>query len=499
MLTTLYKPLLTTFLVFLAACGASEEAAETIPAVEEIPTTASSEKALKSIRKGQYYLDVGRREDANEHFRTVLEEDSTCVRGNLGIANSAFSVEEELEGLERASRHKGAVTEGEQLLLEIELASHENDQDRRLALAEALVKAYPTSPRAWLTLGQVLADRKEVIRSRKAIERALDLDRDMIGAHHALIASYLFSPPFAYDRAWYHVDRVLEIEPDEPMGYTHLGDVLRAKEDLEGAREAYTVALKKDADFGLAALKRAIVNTFLGNLEEARADYRLAAEVSQPSMGFNFANYGSFVHLYQGHPARAIDELMELDESVKASGIGADQVRAVRRFTLSNAATIALHHEFLHEAKDLLHELEAVIRTDVEHVDDEDYARRQEAVVRIWQGRLAARAGKYEIARKRAEEYRELRESDTDPHRLEPYHDLRGLIALLQGEYEEAILQYEQANLEEMYARFHLGLARDGAGQWEDAQEIFSDVAGYQFVEVGTALVRNEAMARISD
>ena len=115
----------------------------------------------------------------------------------------------------------------------------------------------------------------------------------------------------------------------------------------------------------------------------------------------------------------------------------------------------------------------------------------------LWQSQLAARRGDYEAALGKAEEHRALLEEDNNPRRFEGYHGLLGLVELLRGNYSEAAEQLAKSDLNEIYVKYHLALAEEGAGDAEKARQLFREVAEWNFNSVGFALVRKDALAKI--
>lgn len=486
--------------LLLAGCGQQQEAgeyAEEAGAIAEIPATTASEAALAHFEQGQALFDVGRAVPALDHFRLAIEEDPTFVRGYIGIANTVFSPEEARTAIAQAAANLEGVSDGERTLVEIVQAGQDNNTDRQLELAKSLVQQYPNSPRAYVVLAGVQGARQEVADARASMKQAVELDPQMLAAHAGLFFSTMFQEPYDFDAAGKHASHVAELDPDNPMGYSFQGDVRRGLKDYEGARDFYTTALEKDPALGLAALKRGIVNTFLGDYDAARADYQLAAEVDKGTNKITNANFGAFVHVYEGDPKAAIAELKKIDAEYTDLDIPADQMRTVRQFTMANAATIALFNELIPEAKAAIKDLSALMRENAKATGDVEFTRRQEAAIRIWEARLAARSGDYETAATKAEENKALLEGDANPRKLEPYHNVLGLIALGQGNAEQAIAHYEQGNVQNPFIKYHLGLAHEAAGNTDKAREIFQEVADYQFVSAGTALVRPAAMAKL--
>ena len=112
-------------------------------------------------------------------------------------------------------------------------------------------------------------------------------------------------------------------------------------------------------------------------------------------------------------------------------------------------------------------------------------------------GMLAARKGEFGDAVAKAEEYMAIVEPDANPRKNEAAHEVMAMTALLQDDYEGAVEHYLQTDPSDVYAKYHLALAYKGAGEDEKAQELFKEVADYNFNLVGFALVREGAMERI--
>lgn len=486
--------------VVLAGCGQRQESGEYVEevgAAAEIPTTTTSDAARAHYEKGQALLDVGLGARALNHFRLAVEEDPSFVRGHIGVASTVFSPEEARAAIEAALASVGDASDGERVMAQIVQAGQDNNNDLQLRLARSLVEAYPNSPRAHLTLAGIQGGRLEVAASRASLARAAELDPRSVAAQAGLFFSTMFVEPYDYEAAAQHAARVVELDPENPMGYSFGGDVRRALKDYEGARQMYSAALDRDPALGLAALKRGIVNTFLGNYDEARADYQLSSDVEKGTNKIVNANFSAYVHVYQGDPGAAIEQLRAIDAASSDVELPADQMRTVRQFTLGNAATIALYSGLIPEARSAIADLAALMRANAEATGDPDFTRQQEAAIAIFEGRLAARSGDFETASEKAEENKALLEGDANPRKLEPYHQLHGLIALERGNGVEAVAHYEQGNVQNPFIKYHLALAHEAAGNNDAASEIFQEVADYPFVNAGTALVRTAAIEKL--
>ncbi|MCZ6824661.1 MAG: tetratricopeptide repeat protein [Gemmatimonadetes bacterium] len=464
--------------------------------IAEIPVTTANEAAIVDFLAGQEMADVGRNQEANELFRSAVENDPTFAFGYLNIAYTGTSADEFNSNVELAMENIASASDGERLLIEIGAAFIDNDTDEALALAKQLVGAYPNSPRAWLNLGGVLVGRQENESAREAFMKALELDSSMYAAHASLAGSYLFGDPKDFVQAKAHAEHATTLLPEEAKGYELLGDTYRAMGELETARASYSSALEKDPSLSVAALKKGHINSFLGNYDEARADYELGvAGATAENKGF-YAVYGAFVAVHAGAPGEAIAELVGIADAAEALGIRDDQVISVQMFALTNAAQIAIYHELFEAAKEILAAREAIQQANIELVEDPTFTRLQQANKLFWQARLALKMGDFETAGARAGEQEALLEPDGNPLRFQGYHQLLGMIALEQGNDEEAIAHLSEANLNDVFVTYLMAVAQEGAGNTEEATKLFTQVADNNFNSVGYALVRRDAVKK---
>jgi tetratricopeptide (TPR) repeat protein len=488
-------PVLGTLLI-LGACKTTQSVtSQGSVSAQDFQITTASAEARSHYVAGERLLDVGRPQEANEHFRKAVAADSTFAYAYLGIAQSAASTQEFKENLDAAARHIEGKSDAEKLLLEVNRTFLANNAEGTLELAQRLTQTYPNSPRAWLVLGNAQQALNQHAAARESYQRALALDRNMYAARAALATSYRAFEPRDLAQAKQHADLVVASAPEEAKSHELLGDVYRAMNDLEQARAAYAMAVQKDSTLGVARLKVGHINSFLGNYADARASYDAALAGAKEGNKVTYANYRAFTHVHAGDTRAALNELAQVERAAVRADIPEHQVGGLRIFTLANAAAIALHAG-AREAEPIINQLKTVIRADAARVADTAYTRQQEAQILSWESRLAARKGDFATAASKAEEHKKLVEGDRNPRRLETYHSLLGLIELRKGNHQMAVEHYRQANLTDEYTRYHLALALEGAGQAEEAKKIFAEVGAFNFNSVGFALVRADAMKR---
>jgi tetratricopeptide (TPR) repeat protein len=464
--------------------------------ITEIPITTASEAARVDFLAGQQLSDVARPQEANELFRAAVEKDPTFAYAYLNIASTATSAEEFNANVEKAMEHIVHASDGEKMLIEIGGAFTDADNDKALEISKRLAETYPASPRAWLNLGNVLGGRQENEAAREAYMKALELDPNMYAAHSAIAFDYLFQEPRDFNKAKEHFEHFVTLMPEEAKGYEFLGDTYRAMGELETARASYSSALEKDPGLGVAALKKGHINSFLGNFDEARADYDIGIENASNFNRGTYAVYRAFVSLHEGAPAEAVAQLVAIAKKAGELDIREDQRISVQMFALNQAASIALHTEMFDGLKEILTALETTRQENIELVNDPDFTRNQEANRLWWKARAAAWMGETDAAKATLEEHKALQEPVRSPTRFQGYHQVLGEIALKQGSFDEAITHLEQANPGNQFVKFMLASAHEGAGNAEEAKRLFTEVANFNFNSVDFALVRKDAMAK---
>ena len=495
----------------MLGCSRSEEPSavveaaspETAPAeVEvvtstEIPETTSSEEARALYSEGQYLLDVGRGVQAREKFMAAEAVDPEFALAYYGRSNAALSFAEFQHSLDAAMALSEGISDGERMQIEINRTFLSNNSATGLELAEELTNKYPASARAWIILAGMQANENDNLGARASNMQALELEENSPGALTGLATNYLFGEPRDFSAAETWANRFIAAYPDEAKGFEILGDIKRAQNNLEGALEAYNTASKMDSTLEAAAHKRGHVNSFLGNIPEARAAYDEAIALAPPESRAGFAVYKGFTNIHGGDIPAAIDELESLADQVESMGTPADQVKGSQVFALNSAAFAAMHAGLFERAESIVARRDALVMSIAEDVGTDDARRIQEANCHFFDGLLAAYEGNAEAAAAHANAIIALQEGDESPRKNEPAHWVLGVTALNVGDYAEAVNQLRQADFaNNMFVRYQLALAEEGRGNTEEAKRLFAEVASYNFNSVGFALIGKDASAR---
>jgi tetratricopeptide (TPR) repeat protein len=270
-----------------------------------------------------------------------------------------------------------------------------------------------------------------------------------------------------------------------------LGDVYRAQNNLDQARAEYTRGHELNPADASLLQQRGHVNSFAGNYAAARADYDSAIAVGRGNERAGYAPFRAYVSIYAGDTKAAIAELNRLVAGVDAMGVPG--ALGVKIAALSDVAVIAIHTRDFATAAEALKLRTPLLLQQAAGSGSAAFQRGSEANVAYFDGWLAARKGDYTAAGKAADHVAALVTLDQNPRKLEPVHELKGYIALYQGNFREAAAQFAQGNLADPYIKFQYAVALVGAGEKAKGNQVMREVATYNFNNVGYALIRKDA------
>jgi tetratricopeptide (TPR) repeat protein len=458
--------------------------------INKLPITTSSTDARNHFLMGQRELDLGRVFDANVHFKAAVAADSNFAFAYLNVANTGNSFAEFRTNLELAERHVASASDAERLQIQIARKGLDNDVSGQLILAQQLVAKYPDSPRAYLVLAGVQTALNRTVDARVSMMKAVGLAPRLLVAHTDLGNSYLFGEPKDFVKSLEHMKHAEALAPNEPSVHDLLGDVYRAQNNLDMARAEYTRGHELDPADASLLQQRGHVNSFAGNYAAARADYDSAIAVGRGNEKAAYVPFRAYVNLHAGDPKMAITELNRLVASVDTMGVPG--ALAVKIAALSDIAVIAIHTRDFDAAEQALRQRTPLLMQQAAGSGSAAFQHGAEANIAYFDGWLAARKGDYAAAGRAADRVAALVTQDRNPRKLEPVHELKGYIALYQGNFREAAAQFALGNLVDPYIKYQYAVALVGAGEKTKGNQLMHELATYNFNNVGYALIRKD-------
>jgi len=465
-------------------------------AVEEIPVTTQSAEARLAFNAGQAALDRGDGQQANDLFRAAVAADPNFTYAWFNLSNVTFSTEEFNAALKGGELGAAQASEGERMLLEFNKLFLDNNFNAQLELATRLTGKYPNSVRAWMQLAGAQAALNRFADQRATLEKVMTLAPEFSPAAFTLGGSYLFNEPTDFAKAEKYYRKAIALSPGVDMYYWSLGDVYRGSNKLQDARRYYQLALKLDPKDLTSPIKLGHVNSFLGNFDEARADYDRGLAAAGPANAGFLAPFKAYTYVYAGDAATAVKALEKLATDIDGFGAEPAQRLNAKVFALTNAALVAMWRGLYDDAQRILARRAGLMRENAKVVGTPAFSNIQETQIAFFDGQLAAWRGDFKGAKQQAKKVAELVAGENNARKMEPYHELLGLVALRQKNWKLAVSEFRQADLTQLHNKFQLAQALEATNAGDEAQKLYKEVALNNFNTIDFALLRSEALKK---
>jgi tetratricopeptide (TPR) repeat protein len=382
------------------------------------------------------------------------------------------------------------------MLLEFNKLALDGNTNAQLELAQKLAAKYPESRRAALLLAAAQAGLNRFTEQRATLAKLIAAAPDFAPAPFALATSYLFNDPTDFASAEKYYRQAIAAAPGVDQYYWSLGDAYRASNRLEDARRYYKLALQLDRHDAIAHLKLGHVNSFLGNYDEARADYDRGIAASSPANAGFLAAFKAFTPVYAGDAAAGVRALENVLGEIDGFGAPPAQRLNAKVGALTSAAQVAMWNGLYDDAQRILAARAALMRENAKVVGTGAFANLQETQIAFFDGQLAAWRGDFRSAKAHAKKVAELAAAQNNALKMQPYHELLGLIALRQKNYKLAVTEYRQANLAALHNKFHLAQALEATRAADEARRLYREVALNNFNTADFAVFRKEALKK---
>jgi len=448
----------------------------------EIPITCPSlsNEALSWFLNGREAFVMGRLNDANDLFDKVIQKDPHFASAYLYKAYASASDVEWRAYLGQAVINKNYVSEGERILIDLEIALSVKNPGKRFELAKHLVELYPSSSRALLILAGEHQVRKEYTKFRELAFEAIRLNPDSPISYRSLASSYLFNEPLDFMLAKKYMEKFVELRPNEANAYIALGDVHRARLSFDRAIIAYQNAIKCDPASDIAYSKRGYVHAYQGYFDEARNDWEKALNLAKVNSKISWPNNNLMSFLFPVSGKSSVDEYVQPVLLDVARKNGKDPLESPEDDHYFCCTVISMKHGVYVSPFQAMNECRALQREFTKESKAPEPVMITANITFI-ESVHSLLQGDFEQATKKAEAHARLVEPSKNPRKLEVFNYLMGLINLRQEHYGKAVSYYTKSDLSNACVKYELGLAYDGMGAWDKAQAMFDEVSKCKF------------------
>ncbi len=436
----------------------------------KVPITAKTDEARTEFLQGRDLAEKLLAQDSLQHFDKALALDPDFASAELARANNSPTAKEFFEHLNKAVSLADKASDGEKLFILANQAGTNGDVPKQKDLLDKLVTAYPNDERAQFALGNYYFGQQEYGPAVEHYKKATELAPNYSPAYNIL--GYAYRQQADYANAEQAFKRYTELIPNDPNPYDSYAELLLKMGRFDESIVQYRKALSIDPHFVPSHFGISADLTYMGKPQEAEAELGKMADQARNDGELRTAFFGmAVVATDSGNLDKA---LQQMDKEFA--------VAEKKNDAAAMAADLQAKGNILAEMQKYDQANQQFDRS-LKYIEDSSLSQEiKDNAKLLHHFNLTALAiGKkdYAAAKTHAEEYRQGAEASKNPVQVKLAHELAGRIALAQKDYDKAIAELEQSNLQDPRNLYRLGQAHDGKGDHAKAQEFYSNAAKF--------------------
>jgi tetratricopeptide (TPR) repeat protein len=469
-----------------AAAPAAADAAGSTPADGgKIPITTTSPQARAEFVQGQDLVDKLRITDSLAHFQKAIELDPSFASAELALAQNSPTGTEFFEHLGKAVALAAKASDGERFLILAAQAGANNDAVQQKQYLDRLVAAYPSDERANFAMAGWYFGQQDLPRAIEYYRKATEINPTFSTAYNLMGYAYRQSNDFP--SAEKSFQRYIELIPNDPNPYDSYAELLLKMGRFDDAIAQYRKALAIDATFLNAYQGIAMALLYQGKSTEAAAELQNIAKRARTDGERRTGMFAETVVLVDsGKPAQALESL----DAQYALGRKTNDVAAMA-FDNTLKGNVLLDMGKPDQAKK---EFEAGVSLIQGSTLSQELKDNNRLVSRFNLARVALAKKDLAAAKAEADAFRQGATASKNPFQARQAHELDGTIALAEKNWDEAIAELEQANLQNPQNLFRLCKAYEGKGDTAKAADYCKQAAGFNSLpNLNYAFIRAKA------
>jgi tetratricopeptide (TPR) repeat protein len=452
----------------------------------QLPLTTKSEEARKLYDRGLALSDQLRAHDARQQFQQAVAKDPHFAMAHYQMALNSPSAKEFRGHLNQAVALADTASEGERLLILSLQANADADPTKSLEYAKQVAAKYPEDPRGHTTLANsYFFGQQDYQQARDELEKAIEVDPDFSPAYNMLGYSQRFLGN--YPEAETAFKKYIELVPGDPNPYDSYAELLMKTARFDESIAQYRKALSIDPHFLGSYFGITADLLFQDKHDQAIAETRKMERAGRNEGDRRFAMFArTIVYVDQGKTDQALAEMQKQYELGAKAGDTAAMAGDLVQMgdILLNAGRVDEARKRYDQALSLQQKSGASSEVKEDAKLGHHYAL----------GRVALARNDLKTAGAEAATYLSGAEAKQNPARTRQAHELAGMIAIKEKQFDKAIGELEQANQQDPYVLYALAVAYQGKGDQGKASEFFKQAAEmYTLPTLNYAFIRAKA------
>jgi len=437
---------------------------------DTVPITTSSEQASQEYLRARDLFEKLRYQDAIEYLERAVEQDSTFALAYLYLSFTKANVTERYALIEKAKSLSDHVSKGERLCILAYEAGAFGYSKKQEGYFQELVEVYPNDERALTHLANFYFGQREYEKAMVYYKRAVQLNPNFSVPYNQM--GYVYRYQQNYPAAEESFKKYIKLIPDDPNPYDSYAELLLKMGEYEVSIDTYEKALEIDPDFSPSHLGIATNLIYMREYKKARSQLRHLYKISSEDEQRINAYYGLAVsYLAEGDVENTLNEIEKLYQMAEDG----DDIPSM----IGNLYTMTLllyENERLTEAEQKLDQSRKMLES---ATFSEGIKNNLERGYWYQNTRLALKKGQLEEASEYAMKYRENAERTENPLQMMYYHTLSGMIASAEKDYDGAMSEFKQTNLDDPFNRYRLAQVYIENGEKDKAIEELEFVVRY--------------------
>ena len=458
-------------------------AANTEPsAAGKMPITTASEEARKEFLQGRDLNEKLLNQDSIAHFDKAISLDPNFAMAELNRANVSPTGKEFFEHLKKAVSLADKASNGEKLLILGTEAGVNGNAAKQKEYLDQLVSAFPNDERANFALGGYYFGQQDFPQAIQYYKKATELNPKFSSAFNLL--GYAYRQNVDYPNAEAAFKKYIELIPNDPNPYDSYAELLLKMGKFDDSITQYRKALSIDQNFINAHQGIGMALLYKGNAEEAAAEIQKITGKARSDGERRTALFAlTVVDVDSGKWDKAIDDV----DKQYALGEKTNDVPGLTG-DLQLKGNILLEMGRYDEAKALY---ERGLKMTSESSLSQEIKDNAQLFHHYNLGRVAL--GKKDLATAKTEA-EAFRKGAKNPAQTRQAHQLLGLIAMEEKDFDKAVSELQQANQQNPYDLYRLCLAYQGKGDATHAKESCQKAANFNSLPaINYAFVRTKA------
>src|SRR5678815_3930548 len=474
--------------IALSGCAKVEEPRSPVATNSEsgkIPVTTASEEARKEFLHGRDLSEKLLIQDSIQYFDRAIALDPNFAIAELNRANVSPTGKEFFDHLKKAVSLSDKASNGERLLILANEAGANGNVAKQKELLDQLMAAFPNDERAHFNVGGYYFGQQDFPKAIEHYKKATEIAPTYSTAFNILGYAYRQNGDNA--NAEQAFKKYIELIPNDPNPYDSLAELYLKMGRFDESITQYRKALAIDPNFINSHQGIASALMYQGKPDEASAELQKITDKARSDAERRTAMFAqTVVDVDSGKMDAALTEVDKQyalgEKSNDVAGMTGD---------LQLKGNILLEMGKPDDAKAAYDRLLKMTSDSSLSQEIKDNA----ALFHHYNLTRVALAKKdLTTAKSEAEAFRKGTETAKNPFQTKQAHELLGMIALEAKDFDGALTELQQSNLQNPYDLYRICQAYQGKGDISKAKEFCTKAATFNSLPLlNLAFIRTKA------